>query len=80
MQSSKVLAGSRGRWQPAEEDCLAPEAAATVLDKMVADYVWISEWVSLTRKAAIEARMKVDGTDVPNGVDDRRRAAELAFC
>jgi hypothetical protein len=46
---------------------------------MVADYVWISEWVSLTRKAAIEARMKVNSTDVPNDVDDRRRAAELAF-
>ena len=82
----------------AEDDRLAPNAAVAVLDTMVAQYGWLSEWADRAQKAATaevavelartnsapehvrialaqaadEARMKLDASDLPDGVDARQ--------
>ena len=39
----------------AEDAYLAPQAAETVLQAMVAEYKWLSEWVDLAKNAALAA-------------------------
>jgi len=74
---------------------LSPEAAAIVLDALIATYEWLAGWAELARKATIaevavevarandaprlvsialtqtadEARTKLDGSNVPNGIN-----------